>query len=116
MSDWKLAPVPFNKFIILMLYFSSGNEYFLSSIVSCDDLTIEKDVGGFAKDESCTIEDPCLDGKLCRSMRTMLFFGRSAAVVSLFRNSICDLVESLGSLVLSALDQMLLPHAIVLVN
>ena len=36
--------------------------------------------------------------------------------MSLFRNSAGNLVDSLGSLVLSALDRMLLPHAIVLVN
>ena len=30
-----------------MLYFYSGDEYFLSSIVSSGDLTVEKDVGGF---------------------------------------------------------------------
>ena len=36
--------------------------------------------------------------------------------MSLFRNSAGNLVESLGSLVLSALDGMLLPFAIVLEN
>ena len=36
--------------------------------------------------------------------------------MSLFRNSTGNLVESLGSFVLSALDRMLLPHEIVLVN
>ena len=38
-----------------MLYFYYGDEYFLSSIISCGDLTVEKDVGGFSKDEPCTI-------------------------------------------------------------
>ena len=32
----------------------------------------------------------------------------------MFRNSMGNLVECIGSLVLSALDRMLLPHAIVL--
>ena len=41
--------------LILTLYFYSGNEYFLSSIVSCGDITIEKGGGGFIKDDSCTI-------------------------------------------------------------
>ena len=35
---------------------------------------------------------------------------------SMFRNSTGDLVESLGSLLLSAFDRMLLPHAIVLAS
>ena len=34
--------------------------------------------------------------------------------MNLFRNSMGNLMESLGSLVLSALDRMLLPNAIVL--
>ena len=38
-----------------MRYFYSGDEFILSSIVSLGDLTIEKDVCGFIKDESCTI-------------------------------------------------------------
>ena len=38
-----------------MLYFYPGDEYFLSSVVSWGDLTIEKDVGGLIKDESCII-------------------------------------------------------------
>ena len=54
-SDWELAPVPSNKLLILMLYLYSGDEYFLYGIVSCGDLTIEKDVGGFTKDNSSTI-------------------------------------------------------------
>ena len=54
-SDWELAPVPFNELLILMIYFYSEDEYFLSSIVSCIDLTVEKDVSGFNKDEPCTI-------------------------------------------------------------
>ena len=37
-----------------MLFFWGG-EYFLSSIVYCGDLTVEKYVGGFIKDELCTI-------------------------------------------------------------
>ena len=36
--------------------------------------------------------------------------------MSLFRNSLRNLIESLGSLVLSALDGILLPHTIVLAN
>ena len=36
--------------------------------------------------------------------------------MNLLRNFMGNLVESLGSLVLSALDRMLLPHAIVLAN
>ena len=36
--------------------------------------------------------------------------------MNLFRNSTGNLVESLGSLVLSALDRMLRPNAIVLVK
>ena len=51
----------------------------------------------------------------------MLFFmrrlcGGSPAGVSLFRNSTGYLEESLGLLVLSTLDRMLLQHAIVLAN
>ena len=38
-----------------MLYFYSGGEYILSNIVSCGDLAVEKDVGGFIMDEPCTI-------------------------------------------------------------
>ena len=38
-----------------MLYFYSGDEYFLTSIVSCGDLTVDKAVGGITKDEPCTI-------------------------------------------------------------
>ena len=38
-----------------MLYYYSGDEYFLSGIVSCGDPTVEKDVGGLNKDEPCTI-------------------------------------------------------------
>ena len=38
-----------------MLYFYSEDELFLSSIVSCGDLTIEKNVGGLNKDELCII-------------------------------------------------------------
>ena len=38
-----------------MLYFLSGDEYFLSSTVTGGDPTVDKDVGGFNKDESCTI-------------------------------------------------------------
>ena len=53
--DWELTPATFSKLLILMLYFYSGDEYLLSSIVSCGDLTAEKDVGGFIKDEPCTI-------------------------------------------------------------
>ena len=53
--DSELAPYPFNKYLILMHHFHSGDEYFLSSIVFIGDLTIEKDVGGFIKDESCII-------------------------------------------------------------
>ena len=49
--DLELAPVPFNKLLILMLYFYSGEDYFLSSIVSCGGLAIDKDVGSFIKDE-----------------------------------------------------------------
>ena len=47
--DWEMAPVPFNKLLILMLYFYSEDEYFLSSIVSSGDLTVESDVGRFTK-------------------------------------------------------------------
>ena len=43
-----------------MLYFNSGDEYFLSSIVSSGDPAIEKDVGGFTKDYSCAIEKSML--------------------------------------------------------
>ena len=43
------------KLLILMLYFYSGDEYFLSSIVSWGDLTIEKNVGDLIKDESYII-------------------------------------------------------------
>ena len=39
----------------MMFYFNSGDEYFHSSIVSCGDFTVEKDVGGFIKNESSTI-------------------------------------------------------------
>ena len=39
----------------MMNYFYYGDEYFLSSIISRDNLLIEKDVGGFGKDESCII-------------------------------------------------------------
>ena len=39
---------------------------------------------------------------------------RESIGVSLFSNSTGNLVESLGSLVLSALDRMLLHHAIVI--
>ena len=53
--DWELAPVTFNKLLILMLYFYSGDEYFLSRIVSCGDLTVAKDDGCLIKDEPCTI-------------------------------------------------------------
>ena len=53
--NWELPPVPFNKLLILALYFNSGDEHFLSSIVSCADLIIEMDVGSFTKDDSCTI-------------------------------------------------------------
>ena len=53
--DWKLTPVPFNELLILMLYFYSWDEYFLSNIVSCGDLTVEKYVGGIIKDDPCTI-------------------------------------------------------------
>ena len=56
--DWKLPPVSFIELLILTLYVYSGDEYFLSSIVSIGDLTIEKDVGGFIKDDSCTNAKP----------------------------------------------------------
>ena len=42
--------------------------------------------------------------------------GGSLAGVSLFRNPTGNVVESQGSLILSALDRMLLPNAIVLAN
>ena len=47
--------------------------YFLSSIVSCGDLTVEKDVGGFITDESCTITKFCLGERLRRSKRAFLY-------------------------------------------
>ena len=53
--DWELAPVPFNELLILKLYLYTGDEYFISSIVSCGDHTVEKDVGGFTKDDTCAI-------------------------------------------------------------
>ena len=54
--DLELAPVPFIKFLILMHYFHSGDEYILSSIISFGDRTVEKGVGGINKDEPCIIE------------------------------------------------------------
>ena len=53
--DLELAPVPFNKLLILILYFYSGDEYFLSSIMSWDDPAIERNVVGLIKDEPCII-------------------------------------------------------------
>ena len=50
-----MAPVPFNKLLFLMLYFYSGDEYFLSSIDSCSNHTVKKDVDGFIKDEPFAI-------------------------------------------------------------
>ena len=38
-----------------MLYLYSGDEYFLSSIASSGNPTIERNAGGFTKDDSCTI-------------------------------------------------------------
>ena len=43
-----------------MPQFYSVDGYFLSSIVSGGDLTVEKDVGGLIKDELCTIAKPLL--------------------------------------------------------
>ena len=54
--DSELAPVPLNKYFILTPYFENLDEYFLSSIVSRGDLSIEKDVGGsICKDDYRTI-------------------------------------------------------------
>ena len=55
------------------------------------------------------LQSPCLGERFLRSMRTILFSmkmwcGASPAGVSFFRNSSGSLVESLWSLVLSALD------------
>ena len=50
-----MAPAPLNKLLILLLYFYSGDEYILSSIVSWSDLSVEKNVGGLTKDESCLV-------------------------------------------------------------
>ena len=57
------------------------------------------------------LQSPCLGERFCRSMRTMPFFmsklyGGSPAGVSLFMNSTGNLLESLGSLVLSTLDSI----------
>ena len=52
---WELAPVPFNKLLILMLYFYTVDENFLSSAVSRGDIIIERNARGFIKDDSCTI-------------------------------------------------------------
>ena len=57
------------------------------------------------------LQSLCLGERLRSSMRTMLFYvevmgGGSPAGVSLFSNFTGNLVESLGSLVLSALDRM----------
>ena len=51
----ELAPVPFNILLILTFYFHHGGEYILSSIVSWGYHAVEKDDGGFTKDDSCTI-------------------------------------------------------------
>ena len=56
--DWKVAPVPCNKLLILGIYFYSGDDNFISSIVSCGELTVEKDVGRFIEDDSYAIESP----------------------------------------------------------
>ena len=38
-----------------MHYLNSGEEHFRSSIVSCGDITVEKNVSGFTMDDPCTI-------------------------------------------------------------
>ena len=57
MPGLELAPVPFNKLLILMLYCYSGDEYFFSGIAPCGDLAIERNVGGLIKYDSCIIEN-----------------------------------------------------------
>ena len=59
--DLELAPVPINKLIILTFYVYSGDEHFLSNIVSCGSLTMEKDVCSFIKDDSCIIARAMLE-------------------------------------------------------
>ena len=98
-----------------MPYLYPGDEYFLSSIVSWGYNTIEKDVGSFIKDESCTIAKSLLEWEASQEHDDHAFLyeevmwresNRSDLVQEFHRN----LAESLGSLVLSALDRM--PHSI----
>ena len=56
-----------------MLYFYSGDEYFLSSIVSYGNLTEEKDVGGFTRDEHVLFQSSCMGERLRMITRTTPF-------------------------------------------
>ena len=47
--------ITFDNLITLLLYFYPEDEYFHSSIFTCGDPTMEKDVGSVTKDESCAI-------------------------------------------------------------